>query len=131
MFCIFPDSKSEWKKGATGQSFIRKEITTCRIGTLMELPFWRSDFIAWWLRVHISKVTFRLWNEFLLWAREQECTQLFFLYHFLFPIFMEEKEENKNKKKMPDNWIFNSSVSTVKYLCSGGREWEREGSHSH
>ena len=34
MFCMFPDSKSEWKKGATGQSFIRKEITTYRIGTL-------------------------------------------------------------------------------------------------
>ena len=26
MFCMFPDSKSEWKKGATSQSFIRKEI---------------------------------------------------------------------------------------------------------
>ena len=34
MFCMFPDSKSEWKKGATGQSFIRKEITSYRIGTL-------------------------------------------------------------------------------------------------
>ena len=34
MFCMFPDSKSEWKKGATGQSFIRKEIATYRIGTL-------------------------------------------------------------------------------------------------
>ena len=34
MFCMFPDSKSEWKKWATGQSFIRKEITTYRIGTL-------------------------------------------------------------------------------------------------
>ena len=30
-----PDSKSEWKKGATGQSFIRKEITSYRIGTLV------------------------------------------------------------------------------------------------
>ena len=36
MFCMFPDSKSEWKKGANGQSFILKEITTCRIGTLIE-----------------------------------------------------------------------------------------------
>ena len=36
MFCMFPDSKSEWKKGATGQSFIRKEITSYRIGTLTE-----------------------------------------------------------------------------------------------
>ena len=35
MFCIFPDSKSEWKKGATGQSFIRKEITSYRIGILV------------------------------------------------------------------------------------------------
>ena len=34
MFCMFPDSKSEWKKWATGQSFIRKEITSYRIGTL-------------------------------------------------------------------------------------------------
>ena len=34
MFCMFPDSKSEWKKGATGQSFIWKEITSYRIGTL-------------------------------------------------------------------------------------------------
>ena len=34
MFCMFPDSKSEWKKWTTGQSFIRKEITTYRIGTL-------------------------------------------------------------------------------------------------
>ena len=34
MFCMFPDSKSEWKKWATGQSFIRKENTTYRIGTL-------------------------------------------------------------------------------------------------
>ena len=35
MFCMFPDSQSEWKKGATGQSFIWKEITTYRIGTLI------------------------------------------------------------------------------------------------
>ena len=35
MFCMFPDSKSEWKKGATGQSFIPKEITSYRIGTLI------------------------------------------------------------------------------------------------
>ena len=35
MFCMFPNSKSEWKKGATGQSFIRKEITSYRIGTLV------------------------------------------------------------------------------------------------
>ena len=28
-------TKSEWKKGATRQSFIRKEITTYRIGTLI------------------------------------------------------------------------------------------------
>ena len=34
MFCMFPNSKSEWKKWATGQSFIRKEITSYRIGTL-------------------------------------------------------------------------------------------------
>ena len=34
MFCLFPDSKSLWKKWATGQSFIRKEITSYRIGTL-------------------------------------------------------------------------------------------------
>ena len=34
MFCMFPNSKSEWKKEATGQIFIPKEITTCRIGTL-------------------------------------------------------------------------------------------------
>ena len=27
--------RSEWKKGATGQSFIRKEIATYRIGTLV------------------------------------------------------------------------------------------------
>ena len=36
MFCMFPDSKSEWKKWATGQSFIRKEIITYRIGTLVQ-----------------------------------------------------------------------------------------------
>ena len=35
MFCMFPDSKSEGKKGATGQSFIWKEITSYRIGTLV------------------------------------------------------------------------------------------------
>ena len=34
MFCMFPDSKSDWKKGATAHSFIRKEITSYRIGTL-------------------------------------------------------------------------------------------------
>ena len=34
MFCLLPDSKSEQKKWATSQSFIRKEITTYRIGTL-------------------------------------------------------------------------------------------------
>ena len=34
MFCMFPDSKSEWKKWATGQSVIREEITSYRIGTL-------------------------------------------------------------------------------------------------
>ena len=34
MFCMFPGSKSEWKKWATSQSFIRKEITSYRIGTL-------------------------------------------------------------------------------------------------
>ena len=34
MFCMSPDSKSEWKKWATGQSCIRKRSTTCRIGTL-------------------------------------------------------------------------------------------------
>ena len=39
MFCMFPDSKSEWKKGATGQSFIRKEITSYRIGTLIDNIF--------------------------------------------------------------------------------------------
>ena len=40
MFCMFPDSKSEWKKGATGQSFIWKEITTYRIATLtLVYPF--------------------------------------------------------------------------------------------
>ena len=32
MFCMFPDSKNEWKKGETGQSLIQKEITTYRIG---------------------------------------------------------------------------------------------------
>ena len=38
MFCMFPDSKSELKKWATtGQSFIRKEITSYRIGTLVQL----------------------------------------------------------------------------------------------
>ena len=37
MFCMFPDSKSEWKKWATSQSFIRKEITSYRIGTLVSL----------------------------------------------------------------------------------------------
>ena len=37
MFCMFPDSKSEWKKWATAQSFIRKDITTYRIGTLVNL----------------------------------------------------------------------------------------------
>ena len=35
MFCMFPDSKSEWKKWATGQSFIWNEITSYRIGTLV------------------------------------------------------------------------------------------------
>ena len=35
MFYMFPDSKSEWKKGETGQSFIWKEITSYRIGTLV------------------------------------------------------------------------------------------------
>ena len=35
MFCMFPDSKSECKKWATGQSFIQKEITSYRIGTLV------------------------------------------------------------------------------------------------
>ena len=35
MFCMFPDSKSEWKKWATSQRFIRKEITTYTIGTLI------------------------------------------------------------------------------------------------
>ena len=39
MFCMFPDSKSEWKIGATGQSFIRKEITCYRIGTLIDAHF--------------------------------------------------------------------------------------------
>ena len=39
MFCIFPDSKSEWKKGATGQSFIQKEIISYRIGTLVTYVF--------------------------------------------------------------------------------------------
>ena len=40
MFSMFPDSKSEWKKGATGQSFIWKEITTYRIATLtLVYPF--------------------------------------------------------------------------------------------
>ena len=34
MFYMFADSKSEFKKWATSQSFIRKEITTYRIGTL-------------------------------------------------------------------------------------------------
>ena len=37
MFCMFPGSKSEWKKGATGQSFIRKKITSYRIGTLVTI----------------------------------------------------------------------------------------------
>ena len=41
MFCMFPDSKSEWKQGATGQSFIRKEITSYRIGTLESTAFLR------------------------------------------------------------------------------------------
>ena len=31
-----PDFKSEWKKMGNGQSFIRKEITTNRIGTLVD-----------------------------------------------------------------------------------------------
>ena len=35
MFCVIPDSKNEWKKWATCQSFIRKEITTYRISTLV------------------------------------------------------------------------------------------------
>ena len=38
MFCMSPDFKSEWKKMGNGPSFIRKEITTNRIGTL-EYPF--------------------------------------------------------------------------------------------
>ena len=50
MFCLFPDSKKEWKKGATGQSFIRKEITSYRIGTLEEIlkqiPF-LSEILQW------------------------------------------------------------------------------------
>ena len=49
MFCMFPDSKSEWKKGASGQSFIRKEITTYRIGTLDYL-----HTILHWTRVGIT-----------------------------------------------------------------------------
>ena len=36
MFCMFPDSKSELKKWATGQSFIWKEITTYKIATLVK-----------------------------------------------------------------------------------------------
>ena len=44
MFCMFPDSKSEWKKWATGQSFIRKEITSYRIGTLNRLYHTGKNF---------------------------------------------------------------------------------------
>ena len=41
MFCKFPDSKSEWKKGTTGQSFIQKEIASYRIGTLTNLLIYK------------------------------------------------------------------------------------------
>ena len=54
MFCMFPDSKSEWKKGATGQSFIRKEITTYKIGILRSCcliyilcPYTREEMCAY------------------------------------------------------------------------------------
>ena len=46
--CMFPDSKSEWKKWATCPSFIRKEITTCRIGTLpFSLVYYISSWLVW------------------------------------------------------------------------------------
>ena len=47
MFCMFPDSKSEWKKWATGQSFIRKEITTYRIGALANFDPPSKKFHNW------------------------------------------------------------------------------------
>ena len=51
MFCMFPDSKSEWKKWATGQSFIQKEITSYRISTLERF------FLNFWHQKNVKKIT--------------------------------------------------------------------------
>ena len=55
MFCMFPDSRSEWKKGATGQSFILKEITTYRIGTLIDFRWPREKFTTALLLLEIAR----------------------------------------------------------------------------
>ena len=76
MFCMFPDSKSEWKKGATGQSFIQKGIASYRIGTLVPLQklFCRLKNQFFWMQIIFLSGTKCLWlaqyvTKFLGWLK--------------------------------------------------------------
>ena len=72
MFCIFPDSlipKVSAQKWATGQSFIRKEITTYRIGTLT-----KQTVQIVWIRI-VKKLSFE---------NKQPVMVANFFFHFFF-----------------------------------------------
>ena len=70
MFCMFPDSKSEWKKGATGQSFIRKEISSYRIGTL---PISMYSVVAESVKVFFSKKVKKIDKIFTTYLTLTHC----------------------------------------------------------
>ena len=64
MFVCSPIPKVSEKKGATGQSFIWKEITSYRIGTLVNTEFLYSllgDAIIFFLNLPDLQICIQIW----------------------------------------------------------------------
>jgi hypothetical protein len=109
MFCMFPDSESEWKKGVASQTFIRKEITSYRIGTLDKLK--ESDFVLksrvsfvlktpFWIRIKLMSI-------FLLFLQLHLRTVGRWKYYVIAPKWdvCDKKNKRKNTKGIGINFV--------------------------
>ena len=92
-------TKSECKKGATGQSFIRKEITCYRIGTLISSHIWIMELFNW--------------NDFHPILQLILTKWLLYWFFLLFVIIL---VKNKNSRSVLSELVFGSIDHEMKFF---------------